>query len=130
MVETQAISIRLDPETLKRIEERRGDQLKSEFYRQIILDYLDAPADRVADKKITEEQEREITRLKAELEQEKTVSKMYADRIQDLQKDLGWTQLAYQTLQAESQKISDKLLLLLPTPQEQKEKKWWHFWKH
>jgi hypothetical protein len=54
---------------------------------------------------------------------------MHADRIRDLQKDLGWTQLAYQTLQADSQKISDKLLLLLPAPQERKEKQWFEFWK-
>jgi hypothetical protein len=129
MVETQAISIRLDPETLKRVEEKRGNQIKSEFYRQIILDYLDSPANTVADKVITGEQERELTRLKAELEQEKIVSIMHADRIRDLQKDLGWTQLAYQTLQADSQKISDKLLLLLPAPQERKEKQWFEFWK-
>ena len=129
MVETQAISIRLDPETLKRVEEKRGNQIKSEFYRQIILDYLDSPANTVADKVITEEQERELTRLRAELEQEKIVSIMHADRIRDLQKDLGWTQLAYQTLQADSQKISDKLLLLLPAPQERKEKQWFEFWK-
>ena len=129
MVETQAISIRLDPETLKRVEEKRGNQIKSEFYRQIILDYLDSPANTVADKVITGEQERELTRLKAELEQEKIVSIMHADRIRDLQKDLGWTQLAYQTLQADSQKISDKLLLLLPAPQERKKKQWFEFWK-
>jgi hypothetical protein len=129
MVETQAISIRLDSETLKRVEEKRGNQIKSEFYRQIILDYLDSPANTVADKVITGEQERELTRLKAELEQEKIVSIMHADRIRDLQKDLGWTQLAYQTLQADSQKISDKLLLLLPAPQERKEKQWFEFWK-
>ena len=129
MVETQAISIRLDPETLKRVEEKRGNQIKSEFYRQIILDYLDSPANTVADKVITGEQERELTRLKAELEQQKIVSIMHADRIRDLQKDLGWTQLAYQTLQADSQKISDKLLLLLPAPQERKKKQWFEFWK-
>ncbi len=129
MVESQAISIRLDPETLKRIEERRGDRLKSDFYRQIILDYLNSSADNVAYKVTTEEQEQEITRLNVELEQEKRVNKMYAERIQDLQKDLGWTQLAYQNLQAESEKLSNKLMLLLPTPQEQKEKKWWQFWR-
>ena len=63
------------------------------------------------------------------MEQQKIVSIMHADRIRDLQKDLGWTQLAYQTLQADSQKISDKLLLLLPAPQERKEKQWFEFWK-
>ncbi len=115
MVESPAITIRLDPETLKRIEDKRGDQPKSEFYRQIIMDYLDKPADNLS----TEEHEREIMRIQAELEKERTVNKVYSERIQDLQKSLGWTQLEYQ-------KLSDRLML--PAPQEP-QKPWWQFWK-
>ena len=59
MVESSSIAIRLDPDTMKRIEEKRGEQPKSEFYRKIILDYLDKTVDKVN----TEEQEREFDRI-------------------------------------------------------------------
>ena len=111
MVESSSIAIRLDPDTMKRIEEKRGEQPKSEFYRKIILDYLDKPVDKVN----TEEQEREFDRIQAELDKEKAVSKVYSDRIQDLQKSLGWMQLEYQ-------KMTDRLML--PAP-----KSWWQFWR-
>lgn len=114
MVESQSIAIRLDPDTMKRIEEKRGDQAKSEFYRKIIVDYLDKP-----DYKLnTEEQDRELMRIQAELDKEKAVSKVYSERIQDLQKSLGWMQLEYQ-------KLSDRLLLPAPSTA----KSWWRFWK-
>ncbi len=111
MVESQAITIRLDHETMSRIEEKRGEQPKSDFYRKIILDYLDKPDDIVN----TEEQERELVRIQAELDKEKTVNKVYSERIQDLQKSIGWMQLEYQ-------KLSDRLML--PAA-----KSWWKFWK-
>jgi hypothetical protein len=111
MVESSSIAIRLDPDTMKRIEEKRGEQPKSEFYRKIILDYLDKTVDKVN----TEEQEREFDRIQAELDKEKAVSKVYSDRIQDLQKSLGWMQLEYQ-------KMTDRLML--PAP-----KSWWQFWR-
>ena len=111
MVESSSIAIRLDPDTMKRIEEKRGEQPKSEFYRKIILDYLDKTVDKVN----TEEQAREYDRIQAELDKEKAVSKVYSDRIQDLQKSLGWMQLEYQ-------KMTDRLML--PAS-----KSWWHFWK-
>ena len=114
MVESQSIAIRLDPETMSRIEEKRGEQPKSEFYRKIILDYLDKPDDKVN----TEEQQRELMRIQAELDKEKAVSKVYSERIQDLQKSLGWIQLEYQ-------KLSDRLLL----PAASAAKSWWQFWK-
>ncbi len=113
MVESQAITIRLDLETHRRIEDKRGTESKSEFYRKIILDYLDKPADNMN----TEEQARELERIQSELDQEKRVSIMYSERIQDLQKSLGWIQLEYQ-------KLSDRLLL--PAA---KEKSWWKFWQ-
>jgi hypothetical protein len=113
MVESLAIAIRLDPETMRRIEEKRGDQPKSEFYRKIIIEYLEKPEYKVN----TEEQERELMRIQAELDKEKTVSKVYSERIQDLQKSLGWMQLEYQ-------KLSDRLLLPAASA-----KSWWQFWR-
>ncbi|MDL5503126.1 MAG: hypothetical protein QSU88_07915, partial [Candidatus Methanoperedens sp.] len=82
MVESQTITIRLDLETHRRIEDKRGTESKSEFYRKIILDYLDKPADNMN----TKEQARELERVQSELDQEKRVSIMYSERIQDLQK--------------------------------------------
>jgi hypothetical protein len=113
MVESQAITIRLDRDTLDRIETKRGDQPKSEFYRKIILDYLDKPDYEVS----TENQQQELMRIQVELDKEKIVSKVYSERIQDLQKSLGWMQLEYQ-------KLSDRLLIPAPVV-----KSWWKFWK-
>ena len=111
MVESQAITIRLDSETMDRIEAKRGEQPKSEFYRKIIMDYLNKPDYEVS----TEEQERELMRVQVELDKERTVTKVYSERIQDLQNSLGWTQLEYQ-------KLSDRLMLPASKP-------WWQFWK-
>ena len=57
-------------------------------------------------------------RIHAELDKEKAVSKVYSERIQDMQKSLGWMQLEYQ-------KLSDRLLLPAPSAV----KSWWKFWK-
>lgn len=114
MVESHVITIRLDAETMQRIEEKRGFQAKSEFYRKIIEDYLDKPVINVN----TDEQEAELKRIQAELDHEKAISKVYSERIQDMQKSLGWMQLEYQ-------KLSDRLLLTASST----EKPWWKFWK-
>jgi Arc/MetJ-type ribon-helix-helix transcriptional regulator len=118
------ISIRLDEETYKVIEEQRGSDNRSEFCRKLINDALitsvhkSIPND---DKKVTDDYN--IYRVKAEDLEELVKSKN--DQIRNLENQNGFLISEIQHERAINEKF------LMPSQEEQKEKgkKWFEFWK-
>jgi cupin superfamily acireductone dioxygenase involved in methionine salvage len=120
----QTISIRLDDETITKIEDLRGTEHKSDFYRKLIEHALitfvrkDLQSD---DKKITSD----CTILQARNESLEELIKAKNENIKDLQNQIGF-------LTQDHVRISGQLdRLLMPSQEEQKEKgkKWFEFWK-
>ena len=119
------ISIRLDEETYKIIEEWRGLENRSEFCRKLLNDALmvlvhkSIPND---DKKVKDDYK--IFQVKVEDLEELVQSKN--DLIRNLEQQNGF-------LISEFQRVSkiNEQLLLSPSPEEQKEKgkSWWKFWQ-
>ncbi len=118
----QTISIRLDDETITKIEELRGTEHKSDFYRKLIEHALitfarkDLQSD---DKKITSD----CTLLQARNESLEELIKAKNENIKDLQNQIGF-------LTQDHVRISGQLdRLLMPSQEEITKKAWWHFWK-
>ncbi len=118
----QTISIRLDDETIIKIEELRGTEHKSDFYRKLIEHALitfahkDLQSD---DKKITSD----CTLLQARNESLEELIKAKNENIKDLQNQIGF-------LTQDHVRISGQLdRLLMPSSEEITKKAWWHFWK-
>lgn len=116
----ETITIRVDETLFQQLEGRRGDKSKSDFYRELISDYLNTDKGEFFDVAVHVEKidslESQVNELKADLSQKTVMNEINSERIKDLQKQLGWMQLEYQ-------KLSNRLLL--PAPK----KKWWRFWK-
>ncbi len=120
----QTISIRLDDETIIRIEQLRGSEHKSDFYRKLIEHALmtfahkDLQSD---DKSIAID----YTILKAKNENMEELIKAKDITIKTLENEIGF-------LIQDHTRISGQLdRLLIPSQEEQKEKgkQWWQFWK-
>lgn len=116
----ETITIRVDETVFKQLEEKRGDKSKSDFYRDALSDYLNKKFDETESIEYLDRiksQGEYIRQLKADLAQKIVENEINSNRIQDMQKHVGWMQLEYQ-------KLSDRLLL--PATER---KKWWSFWK-
>ncbi len=113
----QSITIRIDDETFKEIETRRGTESKSDFYRDVIAHYLQT---NVSNQERLEYQKR-IDKLEADIRVKDENIRITTTRVDDLARQLGFLQLEYQ-------KLTERLPKLIPEAPEA-EKKWWRFWK-
>jgi hypothetical protein len=115
----KTITIRIDEELFKKAEARRGDRKKSEFYRSIIIEYIQ-------DKSVGKEEKqidipdiaKENEALKSELLfKDELMKRLKDERIKEMQNQLTFLQLEFQKLSTQ----------LLNQPHEPR--KWWKFWK-
>ncbi len=118
------ITIRIDEELSQKIEEKRGDTPKSDYYRELLSGAVSANTCQVNTEKYTEE----IAVMQADLKHKEAVIQMKDQVIQtkeelvkNMQTSLGWMQFEYQ-------KLSDRLMLPAPEPIAPV-KKWWEIWK-
>ena len=111
------ITIRLDNELLEKINQSRDDKTVSTYCKNIISDHLN---DDVHNVHTLEENES----LKVELQHKTDMLKMCTERVQDLQKDLGFLQIEFQKMSRMNEQ-----LLLSPAQEEISKKSWWQFWK-
>ncbi len=119
----ESIHLRLDEETLKRIDKEiiKSGTSRADFYRKIIKEYLDT-IDHVKDTNGYNEDtnldtiKHENETLKQQLEQKDTIIQVLQGRIQSTENQLGWMQHEYS-------RLNDKLLLPASS------KKWYQFWK-
>ncbi len=121
----KTITIRVDEEIFQQIEARRGEASKSDFYRNILIEYisdkpeeaLSKPEDNLESSEYVLNIRKENETLRTDASHKDAVLVLKDDRIKDLQNQLGFLQFEYQ-------KLSNQLYKLLPEP-----KKWWMFWK-
>ncbi len=110
----QSITIRIDDETFKEIEMRRGTESKSDFYRDVIAHYLQTNVS--SQERL--EYLKKIDKLEADMKIKEENIRINNTRIEDLQKQVGFLQLEYQ-------KLTERLPKLIP----ETGKKWYQFWK-
>lgn len=121
----KTITIRVDEEIFQQIEARRGEASKSDFYRNILIEYisdkpentLNKPEDNLENSEYVLNIRKENETLRTDASHKDAILVLKDDRIKDLQNQLGFLQFEYQ-------KLSNQLYKLLPEP-----KKWWMFWK-
>lgn len=121
----KTITIRIDDEIFQQIEARRGEASKSDFYRNILIEYIsgkpentpDKPEDDLESSEYVLNIRKENETLRTDASHKDAILVLKDDRIKDLQNQLGFLQFEYQ-------KLSNQLYKLLPEP-----KKWWMFWK-
>lgn len=118
----QTISIRLDDETITKIESVRGSEHKSDFYRKLIEHALMAFASKDLqsdDKPIASD----YTAIKAKVESLEELIRSKDLTIKTLENEVGF-------LIQDHTRISSQLdRLLMPSREEVKKKSWWQFWK-
>ncbi len=107
------ITIRIDDEIERQIDERRGEKPKSDFYREIILAYLNTP-----EKNLTTKVSSVNTGHIEALEQQNS---QLREQITDLRADKS----KLMTLLNQEQALHMQTQKLLPPAPE---KKWWKFW--
>ncbi len=121
----KTITIRIDEEIFQQIEAKRGEASKSDFYRNILVEYisdkpentLNKPEDDLESSEYVLNIRKENETLRTDASHKDAILVLKDDRIKDLQNQLGFLQFEYQ-------KLSNQLYKLLPEP-----KKWWMFWK-
>lgn len=121
----KTITIRIDEEIFQQIEARRGEVSKSDFYRNILIEYisdkpenaLNKPEDDLESSEYVLNIRKENETLRTDASHKDAILVLKDDRIKDLQNQLGFLQFEYQ-------KLSNQLYKLLPEP-----RKWWMFWK-
>lgn len=121
----KTITIRVDEEIFQQIEARRGEASKSDFYRNILIEYIsdkpeiapNKPEDDLENSEYVLNIRKENETLRTDASHKDAILVLKDDRIKDLQNQLGFLQFEYQ-------KLSNQLYKLLPEP-----KKWWMFWK-
>jgi metal-responsive CopG/Arc/MetJ family transcriptional regulator len=121
----KTITIRIDEEIFQQIEAKRGEASKSDFYRNILIEYIsdkpenaqNKPEDDLESSEYVLNIRKENETLKTDASHKDAILVLKDDRIKDLQNQLGFLQFEYQ-------KLSNQLYKLLPEP-----KKWWMFWK-
>ncbi len=121
----KTITIRVDETIFQQIEARRGEASKSDFYRNILIEYisnksenaLNKPEDDLESSEYVLNVRKENETLRTDASHKDAMLVLKDDRIKDLQNQLGFLQFEYQ-------KLSNQLYKLLPEP-----KKWWMFWK-
>ncbi len=120
----QTISIRLDDDVITKIEELRGSEHKSDFYRKLIEHALNTFAHKGLqgdDKPITSTNT--PPEVLKELEMKNEIIRVLEGRVKDLQNQNGF-------LIQDHTRISGQLdRLLAPAQEEIIKKAWWQFWK-
>lgn len=139
----KTITIRVEDDVFNKIEEHRGSKSKSEFYRELIEDYLNNPEDNMnktedglnkfedslnihedglnnAEVNLNKSEYvqnilKENEAIKTDLAHKQELLKMANDWINDMRNQVGFLQFEYQ-------KISGRLALAGT-------RKWWEFWK-
>ena len=115
----KTITIRVDEEIFQQIETRRGNISKSDFYRNILVEYLaNKPAEDLNKNEYLVNISKENDAMKAELVNTGELLKLRDERIKDLQSQLGFLQLEYQ-------KLSTRVFTPLPPA-----RRWWEFWRN
>lgn len=118
----QTISIRLDDKVITKIEELRGTENKSDFYRKLIehalmtFEHKEITSD---DKEMTGD----YTLLQAKIKSMEDLLKAKDGNIKDLQNQVGFLQLDHGRISGQLDR------LLMPSQEEVKKKAWWKFWK-
>ncbi len=102
------ITIRIDDELEKQIDERRGDKPKSDFYRDILTRYLTATDDKL---------------ITSEVSQNSDYVRSMEQQIADLRDDKN----KLMALLNQEQALHMRTQKMLPAPGP--EKKWYRFWK-
>ncbi len=108
------ITIRIDEDIEKQIDERRGDKPKSDFYREIILAFLNTP-ERNMNTELSTVNTNHIQALETQISH-------LRETIADLRADKG----KLMTLLNQEQALHLKTQGLLPAPAGGK---WWKFWE-
>jgi len=115
----KTISIRLDDEFFVKIEAKRGDESKSDFYRRILCEYIEKTDEDKVNKDEYGLNKDEYRRLQIELKLKDELLRGKDAHIEDLKIQLGWFHqhaLPPATTKAEE---SDKV----------KKKRWWEWRK-
>lgn len=102
------ITIRIDDELEKQIEERRGDKSKSDFYRDILTGYLTATDDKLTAPVVN-------------------MNEDYVKELEEQVSELRRDKNSLMTLLNQEQVLHMKTQRSLPPAPE--DKKWWKFWK-
>ncbi len=114
----KTVTIRVDEDLFQQIEARRGDKSKSDFYRDILVEYLsNKPEENLNKHEHVLSMAKENETLKSDLLHKDVMLRLMDERTKDLQQQLGFLQLEYQ-------KLSTQVFKPLAAP-----KKWWEFWK-
>ena len=114
----KTITIRVDEELFQQIEAKRENSSKSDFYRDILVEYLsNKPEDDPNKDEYVLSLKKENETLRTELSHKEDMLRLTDERTKDLQNQLGFLQFEYQ-------KLSSQVLISLPAP-----RKWWEFWK-
>ena len=115
----KTITIRIDEELFKKAEARRGERKKSDFYRSIIIEYIQDKPVGVEKKQIdVPDIAKENEALKSELLfKDELMKRLKDERLKEMQNQLTFLQLEFQKLSTQ----------LLNPPQEPR--KWWELWK-
>jgi len=110
------ITFKIDEELFKKVEAKRGDRTKSEFYRSIINDYLSNKPHEDNTNQQVSNLAKEFEILRAEMAyKDAMIKSMKDEKIKDMQSQLNFLQIEYQKLSSQ---------LLKPPPA-----KFWQFWK-
>lgn len=111
-----SITIRLSDELETKIEERRGEKSKSDFYRDILIAFVSKPDDNLLTN---------VSNLNTENSGHIQALEQQISILKDHNTDLRSSNSKLMTLLNQEQSLHLQTQKLLPAP----EKKWWIFWK-
>lgn len=111
------ITIRIDDELETKIDERRGDKPKSDFYREMLISYLAA-----GDGKLTTTEDKVIADNSGYIKSLEEQLSLLKDQVTDLRGTNG----KLMALLNQEQALHLQTQRMLPAPEI---KKWWHVWK-
>lgn len=114
------VTIRLDSDVFNRIEKRRGNRSKSEYYRDLILKYMDKELEEEQQRVFTQSQIDQIKFLQQTIEDLKFENEQLIEQNKQLLSVLALKML-------ERQKENDQKLLEEKVLEEKIE--WWQFWR-
>jgi len=121
----EPITIRVDEELQAKLDARRGDEKKSDFYRKILEEYVNTEEITKQDNPITSA-DKVITLAAAQNESLKSENVLLREDVQYLRSKLDETT----RLISNEQSLHLQTQRLLPAPELiASDKKWWEIWK-